>query len=88
MKKDLDPKIKWMLLGGAILYVYFFVMKKNGGTLSGNSEGWKIRIDPKKAYEMFSPHLPDGLRRGIKHGLNLGSHYLNERYGVESEKIT
>ena len=37
---------------GSILFIIYYLLKKNGGTLAGNKEGYKVRIDTDAAIDL------------------------------------
>ena len=54
---ELQTTLKWFALAGVGFYLWR-VMKRNGGTLAGNSRGYKVSLDGVGLVDALVPFIP------------------------------
>ena len=86
MKSD-SGLLKFISLG-AIAYFLWDAWKKGNGTLAGNPEGWRVRVDSDKAVDLLAH--PFGLHPHAVRALKSGARALSGglgRYGIERGRL-
>lgn len=68
---ELQSTLKWFVLAGVGYYLYK-VTRSNGGSLKGNSSGYKVSIDGEGLVDALMPLMP-GKNQEVKMLMGMGA---------------